>query len=181
MKDDQTLVAELRAAYDAAPTRPVDPAVALAGGRRRQRTLGAVRALGATAAAAAVVLGAVWIDGRVADPPAPATAVAPDGPGDPTDLVNVWRVTGAPGLAGDVLLEVDAGTFRLRQDCGDLTGVWEANGAAIVATTLTIQEGGCADDDVTAWVDAWAQYEADADAATPWVVLRDVEGGCSRP
>ena len=89
--DDDVLVAELRAAHAAAPTRPVDPGVALAGGRRRRRVLGLARTGGVTAVVAAVVAGGLWIGPGVGDDaPVPAVvAVAPDGPADPT-----WSVCG---------------------------------------------------------------------------------------
>ena len=175
--DDRTLLAELRAAHDAAPTRPVDPAVALAGGRRRRRVLGAARAVGAATAVAVVVAGAAWIGPRVAERPEPATGVAyaPDGPGDPADLVGTWRLVRASALGGDVGVVFDEGRGTVWRDCGPLPVVWEANGATILAGGGGVpQADECWEGSALGWVESWARYELDAAAGV--LTLRGSDG-----
>jgi heat shock protein HslJ len=52
---------------------------------------------------------------------------------DASGLVNLWRVSGAAGEAGNTWLRLDATEFQLWRDCGVITGDWRAHADLFLA------------------------------------------------
>ena len=146
----------VRSAYETAPAilMSTDRLVRL--GRRRRRARAAVGgALGAAASVLVAVLATVapWQTSERAQvaEPVPATQW------NPAYLAGLWRVTDAEGQDPDTWLDLTS-ALVLMQDCGTLTGSYEASGTHL----LTYVSGFAGDCGVTVpkWLSATVRYTA---------------------
>ncbi len=105
-------------------------------------------------------------DHSVPNPDAPPMFGEPvEGQSAALGLVNLWRVTDAPGEGDATWLRLDAQEFQLWRDCGMVAGSWAATDSLFLGGVWGAMGGDCAGDGipVVEWLDDVIGYAQTAD------------------
>ncbi|WP_029289288.1 META domain-containing protein [Cellulomonas sp. HZM] len=120
-----------------------------------------VAAVAATVMLAATAAGCAGRD--EAGTGAPSTAAAPRQ--HPSELVGLWRVSGAQGEEPDTWLRLDARSLRVLRACGSLEGAWRGDGTAFVGSVFGWSSSCSLDSPSVPWLDRTATYRLVDDGA----------------
>lgn len=103
-------------------------------------------------------------------PAAPSGTAAPTA--RPSELVGLWKVSGARGEVPATWLRLDVDDLLLFRPCGELMGSWRAAGSAFVGSIDGWSSACTARNPEAPWLDDTRAYRVDGDG----VVLLDADG-----